>query len=364
MKILFFGTYNTKTSPRIQVMIDGLRKHDDTVMECNVPLPISTAERVAILRQPWKLPILAIKIFKCWVSLILKAKKFKGCDAVIVGHLGQFDIHLAKILFRHTTIALDYMVSGSEAAHDRKLNKSWKDKLLIWLDNSALKNANIIIVDTEEHRDMLPDKFKEMGVVVYVGASQSWFDAANKPEAIKQQHKHPLRIIFFGLYTPLQGTPTIAKALNELRFNSEVTMIGKGQDKIETKQILNNKLLNVKWLDWVDINELPKVVAANDICLGVFGTGPKALKVVPNKVFQGAAVGCAIITSDTPPQRRVFGDAAMFVPVGNYKSLAIALNELAKDSSKLINLRLSAYEIAQKQFNPYKVVEPLLNKLT
>ena len=51
-------------------------------------------------------------------------------------------------------------------------------------------------------------------------------------------------------------------------------------------------------------------MADHDVCLGIFGTGAKAPRVVPNKVFQGAAAGCAIVTSDTAPQRRVLGDAA------------------------------------------------------
>ena len=43
--------------------------------------------------------------------------------------------------------------------------------------------------------------------------------------------------------------------------------------------------------------DLPALVAGHDVCLGIFGTGDKALRVVPNKVFQGAAAGCAIVTS-------------------------------------------------------------------
>ena len=70
---------------------------------------------------------------------------------------------------------------------------------------------------------------------------------------------------------------------------------------------------------------LPALVAGHDVCLGIFGTGDKALRVVPNKVFQGAAAGCAIVTSDTAPQRRALGDAAVLVPPGDPEALAAAL---------------------------------------
>ena len=63
--------------------------------------------------------------------------------------------------------------------------------------------------------------------------------------------------------------------------------------------------------------ELPALVAGHDVCLGIFGSAAKAARVVPNKVFQGAAAGCALVTSDTPPQRRVLDGAAVLVPPGD-----------------------------------------------
>src|SRR6266516_2310209 len=88
-----------------------------------------------------------------------------------------------------------------------------------------------------------------------------------------------------------------------------VTMIGGGQDEAETRAAAAANQA-VRWLGWVPATELPALVASHHVCLGIFGTGDKALQVVPNKVFQGAAAGCAIVTSDTPPQRRTLGDAA------------------------------------------------------
>jgi hypothetical protein len=66
----------------------------------------------------------------------------------------------------------------------------------------------------------------------------------------------------------------------------------------------------VTWHDWVDPADLPALVAAHDVCLGIFGDTPKGLRVVPNKVYQGLAAGCVVVTSDTPPQRRLLGGGA------------------------------------------------------
>jgi glycosyltransferase involved in cell wall biosynthesis len=171
--------------------------------------------------------------------------------------------------------------------------------------------------------------------------------------------------VFYGLYTPLQGTPTIGAALGKLAAAStpiEVTMIGRGQDEAETKSAAAANQ-SVHWRDWVPATELPQVVASHDVCLGIFGTGEKARRVVPNKVFQGAAAGCAIVTSDTAPQRRVFGDAAVLVPPGDADALATGLLELASDRDRLAELRAAARGLAEKRYSPAQVVAPLIEKI-
>jgi glycosyltransferase involved in cell wall biosynthesis len=108
---------------------------------------------------------------------------------------------------------------------------------------------------------------------------------------------------------------------------------------------------------------LPALVAGHDVCLGIFGTGPKALRVVPNKVFQGAAAGCAVVTSDTAPQRRALGAAALLVPHGDSAALADALRALAADRAELARLRAASHRLATARFAPDQVVGPLLDAI-
>jgi glycosyltransferase involved in cell wall biosynthesis len=135
-------------------------------------------------------------------------------------------------------------------------------------------------------------------------------------------------------------------------------LIGRGQDYEATRAAAAANA-SVEWIDWLDPDELPQVVAAHDVCLGVFGTGPKAFRVVPNKVFQGAAAGTAIVTSDTRPQREALGSAALFVPPGDASALADALMELAWYPERLAELRTAAYRRAMLSFRPASVTAPL-----
>jgi SAM-dependent methyltransferase len=119
----------------------------------------------------------------------------------------------------------------------------------------------------------------------------------------------------------------------------------------------------VHWLDWVPAADLPALVAGHDVCLGIFGTGDKALRVVPNKVFQGAAVGCAVVTSDTAPQRQALGDAAVLVPPRSPEALVTALLRLADDRAELVRMRRQAHDLAREQFAPERIVAPLARRL-
>jgi len=68
---LVFGTYDARPASRVAVLIEGLRAAGDDVVELNEPLKLDTAGRVAMLRQPWRLPLLAGKLARCWTLLAL-----------------------------------------------------------------------------------------------------------------------------------------------------------------------------------------------------------------------------------------------------------------------------------------------------
>ena len=42
-------------------------------------------------------------------------------DVVLVGYLGHFDVHLARLLFRGVPVVLDHLVGASDTARDRRL---------------------------------------------------------------------------------------------------------------------------------------------------------------------------------------------------------------------------------------------------
>lgn len=354
MRALIFGTYDTSMHPRIGTIAEGLRDGGMDVTECNVPLGLSTKARVRLLSQPWRLPALAGRLAARWATLALRARRGPAPDVVLVGYMGHFDVHLARLLFPRIPVVLDHMVSASGTGRDRGLDGGPRKAVLRMIDAAALRAADIVVVDTDEHLQTLPERYLGRAVVVPVGAPAGWFRGGRAFE-------EPLRVVFYGLFTPLQGAPVIGEALALLAGTGiEVTMVGSGQDYAATRAAAAGNS-SVSWLDWVPSADLPELVSGHDVCLGIFGTGDKARRVVPNKVFQGAAAGCAIVTSDTPPQRRALGDAAVLVPPGDAKALASALRELAADPGEF---KRRARAAAERDFAPSSVVAPLVERLT
>jgi SAM-dependent methyltransferase/glycosyltransferase involved in cell wall biosynthesis len=362
VRVLVFGSYDAAAHPRVGIIMNGLREHGFDVVECNAPLGLDTAARVAMLAQPWRFPVLLARLARCWGRLARAARRLPPPDVVVVGYLGHFDVRLARLLFRGTPIVLDHLIGASDTARDRQLSGGIRQVLLRAIDSGALRSADLIMVDTEEHLAALPSAHQRRAVVVPVGAPRAWFDAAQSHLPDVAAPGRRLRVAFFGLYTPLQGAPVIGEAIALLAGAPiEMTMIGHGQDGPATRHAAANNA--VRWVDWVAPDDLPELVAAHDVCLGIFGTGTKALRVVPNKVFQGAAAGCAIVTSGSAPQRRALGDAARFVPPGDPAALADALRRLAGDPAELGRGRAAARRLALDSFTPEQVVRPLIKRL-
>jgi len=362
LRVLGFGTYDTARHPRVGVLLEGLRARGAEVVEANAPLRLSTAERVAMLNSPWQAHRLVRQVLSRWWTIARRGRRAARdgrLDAVVVGYLGQFDVIFARLLFPRRTVVLDMLIFGADTARDRRMSAGVRLWLLGRLDATAAACADIVLVDTAEHTALLPTRQQHKAMLVPVGAPDGWFAACSGDTGAA------LQVIFFGLFTPLQGTTVIGEALAKLagRADIRVTMIGTGQDS-DAARAAAAANQHITWLDWVAADRLPQLVAEHDVCLGIFGTGPKAQRVVPNKVYQGAAAGCAIVTSDTPPQRRALGDAAVFVPAGDAAALADALRELADDRARLAALREASVGQATREFAPKAVAGTLYRRLS
>ena len=111
------------------------------------------------------------------------------------------------------------------------------------------------------------------------------------------------------------------------------TIIGSGQTYAAIRQLAGElQIHNVTFLERAEYTALPDFIASADVCLGIFGNTGKTQRVIPNKVYEYAAMAKPIITSDTPAVRELFNEQEiMLIRNDDPEILADAIVRLQKD---------------------------------
>jgi glycosyltransferase involved in cell wall biosynthesis len=268
-------------------------------------------------------------------------------DVVVFLYPGHFDACVLGPIARLRRIpaVLDVFISLYDTVVlDRELHGPRSPVALLTraLDTLACWSVVRIVVDTPEHGDFfarLTRRARRRFAVLWVGADESLYVAAPDPG-------DDAPILWYLTYIPLHGFDTVARAAALLNGDGRrLRVIGAGQDRAAAEALTRELgVQNVDFVDPVPETALADEIARASICLGVFGTSDKASRVVPNKVFQCAAAGRAVITAATPAVDTAFGDALITVPVGDAAALADAIRELRGPA------RLAAAERAHAAF--------------
>src|SRR5256714_6278833 len=179
-----------------------------------------------MLAQPWRVPALGVRLARCWGRLVRHALRGPRPDVVVVGYLGHFDVHLARLLFGRRRVVLDHLIGAADTGRDRQMGHGLRQPLLRAVDAAALDAAKIVVVDTEEHLQALPAKHQKRAVVVPVGSPDEWF--AQERQAVGG----PLRVGVYGFFTPLPSAPTLRPAIPRPGGGAGgVTVVGPGPKK-------------------------------------------------------------------------------------------------------------------------------------
>jgi glycosyltransferase involved in cell wall biosynthesis len=247
-------------------------------------------------------------------------------DAFIVGYPGHFDLPAARRAARGRPVIFNPLVSLADtlvADRARFRSGSFAAHALETIDRRAFRSADVVVADTEGDAQFFAD-LAGLGEVpvCFVGAEDRLFTPSWSP---------PDRFValFVGKLIPLQGVETIlaaARKAPEIDFR----IVGSGQ----LEGLLAGRPPNVEHVPWVEYDRLPDEIHRAGCSLGIFGTGDKAQRVIPNKAFQAIACAAPLITADTPAARELLIDdeSALLVPPGDARALAEAVRRLATDT--------------------------------
>lgn len=261
---------------------------------------------------------------------------------------------------RRIPLIFDPLISAyDKQVFERKKfpEESRRARRLLQQETQQFATADVLIADTELHADYFSQTHgiaRDKITVVPVGAEESVFQPAPQ-----RRFSPPLRALFYGSFIELQGPEFITRAAVQTP-GVQWTFIGSGP-LLEQCQRIAADAAHITWSARVPYETLNARIADSDVVLGVFGTGRKAGRVIPNKVYQPLACGRPVVSrlSDAYPEEIRSSDAdnsgIVFVPPGDPKALSDAVCELA-DSPQRLSRAAAAARATYERFFSYECV--------
>ena len=292
-------------------------------------------------------------------------------DLVFVGFYGHIILRLVRPLVRSPLLFDAFVSTYDTLCFDRKLfsPRSPMGRLAYRLDWSAIRSADHILLDTQQHIDYFVETFNQPRSkfdALPVGCDDSIY----RPAPLPSPHE-PVTVLSYSTFLALHGVDTILHAASLLRDKPvHFLLIGDGPAYKEMRNLASQlALTNVAFKPPVSQPQLAEAIAGADICLGGhFDSGGKASRVIPGKVYQMMAVGRPLIAGDTPANRVLLThkETAWLVPTEDPQALASAILTLAGDADLRGHLARKGrrqYETCCSEVMIRRSLERIVNKM-
>ncbi len=275
-----------------------------------------------------------------------------SCDLVLVGFYGQLLLPAIRLLTRKPILFDMYITTYDTMVFDRAKARpgSWKARLYGLSDWLSYLAANHSVLETQSHIDFFCNVFRVDGHKL----SRIFLAVDDEVIHPRPQRKNTTKFLvhFHGEYAPFHGIPYILKAA-ELLENEPVhfQIIGRGITyEADQKLARDLGLSNVTFYDPVPYEKLADLMAAADVCLGIFGDNDRVLRVTTNKVVEAMAMAKPLITARNEPVQELLRheQSALLIERANPKALADAILRLAQDSALAARISQNAYAIFQQ----------------
>ncbi len=183
-----------------------------------------------------------------------------------------------------------------------------------FIESYNIKNADRVISINEGLREytIQMGAEKEKTTVIRAGVDPDRFTSDGR-EAIRKRYginDKDIVLFFMGWLYNFSGIKEVALELANCKNNIKLLVIGKGDlwvtlQDIKYKYALNGKLIII---DWVNYSDVPKYLAAADICILPAHKDNIMKNIVPIKMYEYMAAGKPIIATDIYGIRKEFGE--------------------------------------------------------
>ena len=302
----------------------------------------------------------------------------RGVNAVIVPSFGHRDVPFATLLARLSGVPVlfdplvsrwDTQVGDLARVRPRGLAAS----RLRQNDRLSLSLPDLVLCDTWEHGDFFASEFgvaKRKLVRIPVGADRLAFERGDARARSPHSTTGPVEVVYVGGFLPLHGVDTVVEAATLVERRGlgprsvRFTLVGGGMTAHRAERdIAARGLRGVRRMTRVSYPRAIDLLAGADVALGIFGTTPKAARVVPHKVWQSLALGVPVITRRSRAMAEFFrgGEHFVEVPPGDPAALADAIERLARDPDTRARIGAAGREAARAEGSPERIAPLLLD---
>lgn len=336
--LVVLGVYTASEGyPNTLYRIQGLR---ETFSLTEVSMPMWPSHERSGLWSAANPLLGAARALRAHVSIVVRYLMLPRPSRAYVPYPAVFVLLSLSFMpgwMRPGRVVADAFISVYDTiVNDRKLlpADSWRARLLKWAERRAYGVADKVVVDTAQNAAFYAGLF-QMPESRFIPIALSTNEADYLPVPYRRSASG-CRVLFIGTLVPLQGVDTILAAAAQLSHRHDIRfrIIGEGQDSKFIRARVGSGLANVEWEQrWQSPQALATEIAEADICLGIFGSGDKAQRVCPFKLYAYASVGRAVVTGDTTWLRSAsveYGENPFSaVPVGDADALSERIESLA-----------------------------------
>ncbi|MEL7489727.1 MAG: glycosyltransferase [Pseudomonadota bacterium] len=328
--------------PRTRILLSGLSQQPNIEIRYlvrDIWAGVEDKSQIKGLRRKFNI---LWAVLSAYPILLMQFFRSPRPDVVLIPYMGVFDILVLKAAaaIRGTPIVWDAFLSLFDTiVDDRKMvrEESLTAAAIRLLEGAACRCADTILLDTKAHAEYFEESYpacKGKTRAILVGAETLFFERAWTTRSPTEEQA--FSVLFYGQCIPLHGIRWILDAINMCEDPTiRWELIGDGQD-VDLIQSHIKKFPNsgMTWTRWVDYENLPARIASADLCLGIFGDSAKAARVIPNKIFQYAAMGMPFVTRCSPAISELFDGAApgVFLVEPASPSAILAAVEEAKEA--------------------------------
>ncbi|MCR4325000.1 MAG: glycosyltransferase [Candidatus Curtissbacteria bacterium] len=367
MKICFIGTYD-KNYTGNKIVLEGLLRNKVKVSEVNAEVKLTRLDS----KKDMTWMNMAKRLAKKYRFAVVVGKnidKIKNSDIFYVGYPGHMDVLLVYPLAKtfNKKIAFAPVISFYSGFSDEQgiLNKgSVMATISKYGETLVYKCVDLVLPDTPYQKEFFQKTFnipERKLRVLPIGADDKYY----KHTPYKNKSKK-INVVYYGLYSPIHGVEYIIEAANLLKNDRDIkfTFVGQGntfEENYNRAQKLH--LENVEFFHDIPVEEHPAIIEKADIFLGFLEKHPTVERVIPNKVYQGLALGKVVVTTDVPVIRSIFThkENMYFTKPASAEELAKAIKELKEKPVLRKKIADNGYALFKKKFTPKAVGNQLLH---